>query len=369
MSQPESEFSPDSQRTRPSPGPIEPTSGCGVKIPGCALGCAAVIGVVLLLAGAVLWWFVGAGTQHPTEAAAGPESTGSYRLGDLGADEEARAALEAVVREIQRRSPPDPGDDLPSWVPVDDPEAMAGLVAKVLPREGTLAFERVPGGDEQAFVLAVNLRGFTRPLRKIFEGEDARAETYRGTAVVKEANGDTSAAMVDGTLVLSDDQAALRAAIDRLLDGDSQPVASRLEILEPAPGGALLSGGTSFEAGELARMLRDEAGAQSEPLPVDPARLEGVRRLELVVDGVDPRAIRFRLGVAGDSADSAEEAARAIDELLRDELASATYEATARTSGAATVLDVELTGWVEPFAASFADGDDEPTAPEAPSPE
>lgn len=370
MSPSEPELSPDSQQTQPSFGPIGPSSGsgCGRKVPGCVLGCAAVIGVGLLIVAGYLWWFLGPGDQYPTEAAAGPESTGAYQLRDLGENEGARAALEEVVREVQRRSDSTPGDQLPGWLPGDS-GTLAGAISKALPREGTLAFERVPGRDEPAAVLALNLRGFTRPLRMMLDNPENRPQTYRGMPVISPKGGDLNIAMVDGTLVMSDDPGALRAAIDRLLDGTGRPVESRLEILEPSSGRVpILAGGTSFEPGELSKMLRPEEGERGGAPSVDPERLRGVERIELVVDDLDPRAIRFRVGVKGTTPDQARQAAAAIDELLRDELATVTYSATARTTGDVTVIDAELTGWVQPFA-EWIVPEDQPAPPEAPAAE
>lgn len=351
--------------TQPSPGPIGPSSrsGCGWKVPaGCALGCAAAIGVVLLIVAGYLWWLLGPGKQHPTQAAAGPEATGAYQLRDLGADEGARAALEEVVREVQRRSPSRPGNEMPGWIP-SDPGSLAGAIGKVMPREGTLAFERVPGRDEPVAVLALNLRGFTRPLRMMIENPDNRPETYRGMPVISSEGGDLDLAMVDGTLVMSNDPQALRAAVDRLLDGTGGPVESRLEILQPPPEGAILSGGSSFEPGELSALLRPEEGRDGEAVkapPIAPARLHGVERLELVVDGLDPGAIRFRLGVGGATPDQARQAAAALDELLRHELATVTYSATTRTTGGVSVIDARITGWIEPVAGWFVADEEEP---------
>ncbi|MFP3941485.1 MAG: hypothetical protein ACLF0P_14395 [Thermoanaerobaculia bacterium] len=361
-------------KTQPSPGPIGPSSrsGCGWKVPGgCALGCAAAIGVVLLIVGGYLWWLLGPGTQHPTQAAAGPEATGAYQLRDLGEDEGARAALEEVVREVQGRSASRPGDEMPGWIPTD-PGSLAGAIGKVMPREGTLAFERVPGRDEPAAVLALNLRGFTRPLRMMLENPDNRPETYRGMPVISPEGGDLDIAMVDGTLVLSDDPQALRAAIDRMLDGTGGPVGSRLEILQPPPEGAILSGGSSFGPGELSAMLRPEEDRDGESVkapPIDPARFHGVERLELVVDGLDDRAIRFRLGVGGATPDQARQASAALDELLRRELSAADYNSTARTTGDVSVIDARITGWIEPFAGWFvADEEESPSSEALPSP-
>ena len=361
-------MNPTASRSASSPSPpppIEPSSGrgCGWKIPGCLLGCALAVGLAVLAVVVAAWWFLGPGTQRPTEAAVGPASTGALQVRDLGADPGAREALEEVVREVRRRAPASAQQkrELPAWLPVSDSAATAGAIAKVLPREGTLSFERVAGRDEPAAVLVLNLRGFTRPLRMMLDRGDAASERYRGVAVVAADGGDALFAMVDGTLVMTDDRGALHAAVDRLLDGTGEPMSSRLEILDRPPDGALLSGGVGFEPGELAAMARSERGSGRDATadgapPVDPAALDGVRRLELMVDGIDPRAVRFRVGVGAESPASADRAADAVADLVRKELSPATATVTRSTAptSSGAVLDVELTDWIGPFAAWLA---------------
>ena len=362
------EFSPDSQRTQPAPDPIGPSSGsgCGWKVPGCVLGCGAVVGLVLLLVAGYFWWLLSPGEQHPTDAVAGPESSGAYQIRDLGEDEGARRALEEVVRQVQNRSPSGPEDAPTDWLP-RDPATLAGAMARVMPREGTLAFERVPGSDEPATVLALNLRGFTRPLRMMLESSDNRTETYRGMPVVN-TDGELLVAMADDTLVMSDHPGALRAAMDRLLDGTGQPVASRLELLEPSPESPpILSGGSSFEPGEISEMMRQDEEERGTAPPFDPDQVRGVERIELVVDDLDPEVIRFRVGVGATTPDQARQGAAVIDEMLRDALAAdsgATYGAAVSTIGTTSVIDARLTGWIKPFAESIA-GDPDETPPAA----
>lgn len=50
----------------------------------------------------------------------GPQSTGALQIRDLGRDDDARAALGAVVQEIRRRRVLDPGAQVPPWMQVGD---------------------------------------------------------------------------------------------------------------------------------------------------------------------------------------------------------------------------------------------------------
>ena len=188
-------------------------------------------------------------------------------------------------------------------------------------------------------VLALNLRGFTRPLRMMLESSDNRTETYRGMPVVN-TDGELLVAMADDTLVMSDHPGALRAAMDRLLDGTGQPVASRLELLEPSPESPpILSGGSSFEPGEISEMMRQDEEERGTAPPFDPDQVRGVERIELVVDDLDPEVIRFRVGVGATTPDQARQGAAVIDEMLRDALAAdsgATYGAAVSTIGTTT---------------------------------
>jgi len=277
----------------------------------------------------------------------GPESTGAFQVRDLGADDGVREALDEVVREAGRRAPKSQKSPAPAWLPTGDFQSSAAGFSKVLPREGTLSLERVPGREEPAVVLVLNFRGFTRPLRMLLERGEGAKESYRGVPVVVEE--DLRFAMVDGTLVVAEGRDLLQGAIDRLLDGTGEPMASRMEVLEPPPEGALLSGGFEVEPGDLAQVSGEEAEAAAERL-VDPAAFEGMRRVELMVDGVDPRAIRFRVGVNAESPAAAERATAAVADLLRGELEPAVLGVTQRTEGSTGVLELELTEWVGPAA-------------------
>lgn len=364
MTQTDERFAP------PSQAPVKPASGCGWKIPGCTLGCAAVVGVVVLGLGLFAWWLLGPGTQHPTGVAVGPESTGSFEIRDLSEDEDARAALDAVVREVQRRAESRAGSqrgaETPSWFPTDDSALLSAVIARTLPRAGTISFEPIPGHEEPVLVVALNLRGLTRPLRRFLEGRDADSFRYRGVTVVGKPDTGSAVAMVDGTLVLAEHPEALRRAVDRFLDGTGEPTEGRLAILESPSGGALLAGGTDFEPGELTAALAAEQEETGEPPRVDPDSLAGVRRVELVVDHLAAEAIRFRVGVDTDSPAAARRAAPAFAELLDHELEGADLEVTSRIDGSKAILDARLSSWIEPFAASLVGGETKLPAEAAP---
>ena len=339
--------------------PQTSSTGCAPWLLGCVLGCGALVflgAVALAVAG---WWFVRPGEQHPTTAAVGPETLGAFRVADLGEDEGAREALTAIVRETSRLSPPPADAERPFWIQSDDPEALAELFGRMLPREGTVAFEPVPGGGEPTPVLVLNLRGLTRPLRMILEGDGQRSEVYRGVTLTTEEGGEGVFAMVDGTLVAAERPEAVRAVIDRILDDDTAPLATSFEVLDPPAPDALLSGGTSFEAGALADSLRREEEERGEPPPIDPTTLEGVTRFELVVDDLDAEAVRLRVGLGAVSEDAAATAARAMESLIRQEMAPASARVRTRTAGSTAVLEVEVTEWVGPFAEWLARSDED----------
>lgn len=353
MSQP---FNPE------DPAPAEPSSGCSPWILGCALGCGALIVLSFVAVAITGWWFVRPGEQHPTTAAVGSESLGAFRVADLGQDEGIREALGAIVRETSRLSPPPSDSERPFWVRSDDPEAMANLFARLLPREGTVAFEPVPGTDEPAAVLVLNLRGMTRPLRMILESDHERREVHRNVPIAGAQGGDTSFAMVDGTLVVSDHAGAVRDVIDRILDRTAAPLSTSFEVLEPPTGSALSSGATTFERGTLSESLRGE-DEDGEPPPIDPSTLDGVTRLELVVDQIDAETIRLRIGLGADSPASASTAAAAMADLLRARMAPATVRFETATAGSTATLEAEVGDWVAPFAAwlvRLEDSDDRP---------
>src|SRR4051794_26559296 len=92
--------------------PVAPgMSGCQKSLLGCAIGCGGLV-ILMGIAGAIgAWWMVRAGKQHQTAAVVSTETTGSFTVGDLGADPGVSAVLDRFVRELQRQQQ----HDMPPW--------------------------------------------------------------------------------------------------------------------------------------------------------------------------------------------------------------------------------------------------------------
>lgn len=350
-------MTPDTDPTEVSSTPTEPTgSGCGKGAAGCVLGCGGLVVLTALIVVGAAWWLIRPGTQHPTTAVAGPDSTGAFRVGDLAEDPGAREALEEILVAVNERSPSTlRTEDRPFWLRDErDPRGAATIVRMLLPREGTLSFEPVAGREEPAAVLALNLRGMTKLVRALVEADRDTAEVYRGVTLARSEEGEAVFAMVDGTLLIAGDPTVTKTAIDRLLDGATRGVERRLRVLGEPEGPSLFLGSVDTEGGLLARSLETEAEEQDSEPSVDPRSLETVDRLEISVDSLSGDAILARVGLATRSGPEAEEAAAAMAELLKAEMAPATVATRSEIRGGDATLHLEITDWVGPVADSLA---------------
>ena len=352
--------------------PMEPTGrGCGKGAAGCVVGCGGLVLLFLLIVGGAAWWLIRPGTQHPTTAVVGPQSAGAFRVGDLADDPGARAALEELLRAVDEKSPSTfASDDSPFWRrDGSDPRAAARVLRMLLPKEGTLSFEPVPDQEEPAAVLALNIRGMTKLLRALVEADRDTSEVYRGVTLARAEGGDAFFAMVDGTLLIADERTAARTGVDRLLDGTSQEMHQRLQILEEPEGRSLFLGSMDTEEGLLARSLQAESGegeAREAPPSVDPEALEAVERLEISVDSLSGDAIVGRVGLAAGSPLEAEEAASAMAELLKTGMRPATVTVRPEIRDDDAVLHFEISDWIDPIATELAG--EKAETPESPGP-
>ena len=202
---------------------------------GCAIGCGVLVLLAFVGAGVAGWWVVSPGKQRSTLAVASPEAAGRFQVGDLGADPGVTALLDHAIRESQRQHQA----GLPPWMRHLQQAGAAGAspstgLRMLLPRQATFSIEQAPGGGEPAVVAAFNPRGLTRLFRSMMPDE-AVAGTHREREIVRFA-GDSWASFVDGTVLVSSEEAALRGAIDRLLDGDGAPPAPAPDLGAPARG-------------------------------------------------------------------------------------------------------------------------------------
>lgn len=318
-------------------------NGGGAETPGwlkAALGCAIGCGVFCLLgfvaAGVAGWWMVSPGKQRSTLAVASPDAAGTFQVGDLGADPGVTALLDHAIRESQRQG----RQGLPPWMRQLQQAGAAGAspstgLRMLLPRQATFSIEEVAGGRDPAVVAAFNPRGLTRLFRTLMPDE-AVSGTHRGQELVSFAS-DSWAAFVDGTVLVASEEAALRGAIDRLLDGAGAPA-------PPAP-----DLGAPVRGWDLAGAVDDRGDMLGELLYGEPRPTPGLERAILGVDVASRDLAAGRVVVECADPDAQAVALQALEARaagFADELAEAGLElrSAARADGRRAVLDWEVHG-------------------------
>ena len=303
---------------------------------GCAIGCGAL--VVLSVVGAAVagWWWVSPGKQRSTVAVAAPDAAGAFQVGDLGADPGFTALLDHALRESQRQQQ----GDLPPWMRQLQQAGAAGTSPSVglrmlLPRQATFAIEEPVDGGEPALVVAFNPRGLTRVFRT-FMPDEAVAGTHRGHELVSFA-GDSYAALVDGTVLMANEEGALRAGIDRLLDGEAAPPSPPPDLGAPARGW------------DLAGAVDDRGGMLAELLYGESRETPGLRRALLGLDVASRDLATGRVVVECADRDAQAAALHALEAraaALAAELAGSGLElrSAVRADRGRAVLDLEVHG-------------------------
>ncbi len=314
-------------------------SGCQKTLLGCAIGCGGLL-VLAVIGGAVAsWWLVRPGAQHPTAAVVSPAASGSFNVGDLGADRGVTALLDRFVRESQRQQQA----DMPPWIRQLQQLGAAQSSPSVgfrmlLPRQATVSLEpSTEGSNDPAVVAAINPRGLTRLLPTVLAVSHQVDGAYRGKEILR--LGDHAwGALIDGTLVVASEEEALHGGIDRMLDGGAAPPPQPADLGLPSQPWDVT--GTVDETDrELARALWGDA----EEAPA------GVRRAMLGVDVATSDTTNGRVVVDCDSPAAASAAALALDRraaeraerLARHGLA---LRATSHVDGKRAVLDWNITG-------------------------
>jgi hypothetical protein len=305
---------------------------------GCAIGCGA-FALLAVIGGAIAaWWWVTPGKQRPTLAIASREAAGAFQVGDLGADPGVTALLDHVLLETQRRQQ----QGMPPWMRqlqrANGGSPSTGL-RMLLPRQATFALEPSGQGDVAAWILALNPRGLTR-LFHTFLPDGAVTGTHRGYELVSFGSG-SHASLVDGTILVSNDEATLRAGIDRLLEGEAVPPPPPPDLGAPVRGWDL-AGTVDNRGGTLDALLFDGGEVPGGEVPGIERALVGLdvasRDLaagRVVVECSDRDAVA--LAVEALRRRAAERAATLSEQQL--ELRSAV-----RTEGSRAVLDWEVRG-------------------------
>lgn len=205
----------------------------------CSIGCGALVLLLVLAAGAGFWWLISPGDQRETRGIAGGGSAGVIHF-DLRGDPGVRELAAKAVLEIQRAGEAARSAETPEavrWLEElgRQQQGGAGGITMWIPREATIAFEPVPGGESD-LVVAVNLAAFPRLIREVVEraaGGSGERREHRGHRYELLA-GDRSLGFAGSTLLYASTPEAMERALDRLEDGpEPGPMAARLA----APGG------------------------------------------------------------------------------------------------------------------------------------
>ena len=361
------------------PPPVKPgMSGCQRTAIGCAIGCGALM--LLLMIGGALggWWAMRPGEQRPTAAVVSPQATGSFAVADLGADPGVTALIDRFMLETQRQQQ----RDMPDWLrqmqqmgAASGGSPSAGL-RMFLPRQATISLEpSTEGRDEPAVVAALNPRGLTRVLHFVLARGDTLVGEHRGNDLLKLGNR-TWGSLVGGTLLVSNEEEALRHGIDRVIDGGAAAAPPPPDLGQPSRAWDL-TGTVDGNETELAKTLWGD-----EPPP------PGVRRAYLGIDVATSDVTNGRVVVDCDSPEAASGAALALDRRVAErseelEEKGLALRATSHLEGSRAVLDWDVRGvdaamtvWMakhdyryEPPSTDYEpEAEEEPTPSEEPAP-
>ncbi|HXT21880.1 MAG TPA: hypothetical protein VN923_14100 [Thermoanaerobaculia bacterium] len=355
--------------------PVKPgMSGCQKTAVGCAIGCGGLIVLAVIAGGIGSWWAMKPGEQRTTAAVVSPQSSGSFAVTDLGADPGVTALLDRFIRESQRQQQ----RDMPPWLrqmqqmgAASGGSPSSGL-RMFLPRQATISLEpSIEGREGPAVVAALNPRGLTNVLHFVLARGDTLVGEHRGHDLLKLGNRSWGS-LVGGTLLVSNEEEALRHGIDRVLDGSKAAPPPPTDLGQPSRSWDL-TGTVDGNETELSTTLWGE-----EPPPA------GVRRALLGVDVATSDVTNGRVVVDCDSPEAAQAAALALDRRAAERAEKLAEKglalrATSRVDGSRAVLDWDVRGVDAAIAVWMAQQhdyryespsheDDEPEADEAPTP-
>ncbi|HEV8242219.1 MAG TPA: hypothetical protein VGS57_22825 [Thermoanaerobaculia bacterium] len=313
------------------------TSAWQKTLLGCVIGCGALILLSLIGGGIGAWWMVKPGKQEATAAVVSPQSTGAFIVSDLAADPGVTALFDRFMREAQRQQQ----RDLPPWIRQMQQMGAAGSpsagLRMFLPRQATISLEpSTEGRDEPAVVAAVNPRGMTNLLHFVLARGNTLQGQHRGHDLLR-LNDRAWASLVGGTLLVANEEEALRHGIDRVLDGTPTSAPPPPDLGAPVRQWDF-TGTADGSEGKLAEILWGD-----EPAP------PGVRRALLGIDVATSDVTNGRVIVDCTSPEAASEAALALDRHVAErsqELADKglALRATSRVDGTRAVLDWDVSG-------------------------
>ncbi len=204
---------------------------------GCGIGCAVIVGIVLIVAGFAGWWLFSQEDQAPTDRILTTDSSAAFRLEDISQNREVMQLITDVSGEAQRIGRKDLSG-LPPFIEefnkyFEDKQDAAKVVEWIAPKEATLSISSDEAGNTN-FLIAANFGKGTR-IPKLFlnsafesneELKNKKISTEHGDLFLFEKNNDWNNDKSDriiigfykGTFILGNDPESAISALDQLAD-------------------------------------------------------------------------------------------------------------------------------------------------------
>ena len=205
---------------------------------GCGIGCATIIGLVLIVVGFAGWWFFSTEDQVPTERILNTGSSAAFRLEDISQNQELMLLCSDVFKELQRINRNRFSGQMPEsfekfqkyFEGQQDPTQLISIFS---PKEATASMSFDSAG-KPVFVMAANFGTGTRMVKmflnaateneKKFQGE--KISTAHGDLFVfdqnKDWNSDKSQKVIvgfyEGTFIFSNDTETAVSSLADLAD-------------------------------------------------------------------------------------------------------------------------------------------------------
>lgn len=205
---------------------------------GCGIGCAVIIGIVLIVVGFAGWWFFSAEDQVPTDKILNPDSSAVFKLENISKSQEVIQLISDVLTEARRinqnRSPVQFPESLDKFQKFSESQKdLAQFVKMFTPEEATLSMSLDKEGDP-VFTVAANFDTGTRLAKSILKGtfesnehlKSKKISTEHGDLFLFDDGGDWNGGKLQqfivgfygGTFILSSDRDAAVSALGQLAE-------------------------------------------------------------------------------------------------------------------------------------------------------
>jgi hypothetical protein len=205
---------------------------------GCGIGCATIIGLVLIAVGFGGWWFFSTEDQVPTDRILNTGSSAAFRLEDISRNQEVMQLISDVFKEAQRinrnrfhEQLPEPFEKFQNYF--EGQQDPVQLIKWFSPKEATASFSYDAAGDS-VYIIAANFGTGTRMVKMIlntaFENNEhlksRKISTEHGDLFLIDQrnnwNGDKTQQGIlgfyKGTFIFSNGTESVISALDQLAD-------------------------------------------------------------------------------------------------------------------------------------------------------